>query len=56
LQVNKDTVSAFPPQWTDLIDPSPEEIMGKGQCLFRLEDLMKLAQLVDHLCQSKEKG
>ncbi len=41
-------VRSIPRQWTDLVAPDPEVVIGEGRALFRLEDLMELARLVEH--------
>ncbi len=49
LQVDAETVCSVPPQWTDAIVPDPEIAIGKRRALFRVADLMELAQLVARL-------
>jgi hypothetical protein len=49
LQVDDATVWSVPPQWTDLVDPDPEIVMGHGRAFFRAVDLMELASLVKRL-------
>ena len=39
----------FPPQWTDLVDPDLEVVIGRGRALLRAVDLMELAGLVQRL-------
>ena len=51
LQVNDENVCAVWPQWTDLVAPDPEIVMGKQRALFRVGDLLELARLVDQLRQ-----
>jgi len=43
------TVCSVPPQWTDLVAPDPEIVIGLYRALFRLADLLELARLVDEL-------
>ena len=43
------TVCSVPPQWTDLVAPDPEIVIGLYRALFRLADLLELARLVDQL-------
>jgi hypothetical protein len=43
------TVRSVPPQWTDLVAPDPEIVMGRHRALFRVADLVELAQLVEEL-------
>jgi hypothetical protein len=49
LQVDEATVCSVPPQWTDLVAPDPEIVIGAQQALFRLGDLLELARLVEQL-------
>jgi uncharacterized protein DUF5372 len=49
LQVDDQTVCSVPPQWTDLGAPDPEIVMGERRALFRVADLVELAQLVERL-------
>jgi hypothetical protein len=49
LQVDGVGVWSVPPQWTDLVGLDPEVVMGDGQALFRIADLMELASLVERL-------
>ena len=49
LQVDEATVCAGPPQWTDLMVPDPELVLGAQQALFRIGDLLELARLVEQL-------
>ena len=49
LQVDDATVRSVPPQWTELVAPDPEIVMGGHRALFRLADLLELARLVDQL-------
>jgi hypothetical protein len=51
LQINDQIVCSVPPQWTDLVAPDPEIVMGERRALFRLADLMELARLVERLGQ-----
>jgi hypothetical protein len=51
LQVDAKTVCSVPPQWTDAVAPEPELTMGKRRALFRVSDLVELAQLVADLSQ-----
>jgi hypothetical protein len=38
-----------PPHWTDRVAPDPEIVLGGGRALFRVQDLVELARLVDRL-------
>ena len=49
LQVDKESVCSVPRQWTDLVAPDPEVIIGKERAFFRVGDLMALARLVARL-------
>jgi uncharacterized protein DUF5372 len=49
LQVDDQTICSVPPQWTDLVAPDPEIVMGEQRALFRVADLVELARLVDRL-------
>ena len=52
LRVDGGTVSV-PPQWTDLVSPAPEVVMGQGRALFLVGDLLELASLVTRLCREQ---
>ncbi len=49
LQADDVTICSVPQQWTDLVAPDPEIILGKHRALFRVADLLDLARLVDQL-------
>lgn len=49
LQGSDGTVWSVPPQWSDLADEDPEVVMGGGQALLRVADLMELADLVGRM-------
>ncbi|WP_253636055.1 MULTISPECIES: DUF5372 family protein [unclassified Bradyrhizobium] len=49
LQGDGATVWSVPPQWTDLVSPDAEIVMGHGRALLRTFDLMELASLVKRL-------
>ncbi|MER8868133.1 Y4bD/Y4pK family protein [Mesorhizobium sp. M0751] len=49
LQTDDNTIWSVPPQWTDLVSPDPEVVMGNGRALLRACDLMELADLVARL-------
>jgi len=40
-------VFSIPPQWTDVVAPDPEIVLGGGRALFRVADLLELTQLID---------
>lgn len=49
LRVDDVTVCSVPPQWTDLVAPNPEIVIGGYRALFRVADLLELERLVDQL-------
>jgi hypothetical protein len=49
LQVDEATVCSVPPQWTDLVAPDPELVLGAQRALFRVADLLELVRLVEQL-------
>ena len=49
MQVDDETVRSVPPQWTDLIAPDPEVVMGEERALLRVADLVDLARLLARL-------
>ncbi|RPJ61271.1 MAG: hypothetical protein EHM23_07565 [Acidobacteria bacterium] len=49
LQVDDATICSVPRQWTDLVAPDPELVIGGGRALFRVADLLELARLVSRL-------
>jgi len=49
LRFDDGTICSVPPQWTDIIAPDPEIVMGHGRALFRVVDLTELARLVARL-------
>jgi hypothetical protein len=49
LQVDDRTVCSVLPQWTDLVTPDPEIVLGGYRALFRVADLLELARLVEGL-------
>jgi hypothetical protein len=49
LEIDEQTVCSVPPQWTDLVAPDPEIVMGRSRALLRLADLVELARLVERL-------
>ncbi|WP_158407859.1 DUF5372 family protein [Sinorhizobium meliloti] len=53
LQTEDATVWSVPPQWTDLVSPDPEVVMGNGRSLLRVIDLMELAALVERLSRAR---
>jgi hypothetical protein len=53
LQVDDVTICSVPQQWTDLVAPDPEIILGEHRALFRVADLLDLMRLVDQLARWK---
>jgi len=49
LRVDDVTVCSVPPQWTDLVAPDPEIVIGEYRSLFRVADLLELERLVDQI-------
>jgi hypothetical protein len=49
LRVDDVRVCSVPPQWTDLVAPNPEIVIGEYRALFRMADLLELEHLVDQL-------
>jgi hypothetical protein len=49
LRVDDSAICSVPPQWTDVVAPDPEVVMGQGRAPFRVADLVDLAQLVARL-------
>jgi hypothetical protein len=53
LRVDDSTVCSVPPQWTDMVFPDPEVVMGQERAPFRVADLVELARLVTRLCPQR---
>ena len=49
LMADEETVCSVPRQWTDLVSPDPEVVIGKERALFRVGDLVELAGLIARL-------
>lgn len=49
LALDEGTVCAVPPQWTDLVAPDPEVVLGEARAVMRVGDLIELARLVARL-------
>jgi hypothetical protein len=56
LRVDDGTVCSVPPQWTDVVCPDPEVVIGQGRALFRVADLTELAGLVARLSLWKHRN
>lgn len=54
LRVNDGSVCLVPRQWTDLVAPDPELLLGGGRALLRVADLLELADLVARLRRSRQ--
>jgi hypothetical protein len=57
LETDDGAVCSVRPQWTDVVAPDPEIVLGRQRALFRVVDLLELARLVDRLrgCDSSER-
>jgi len=55
LRVDDKTVCSVPPQWTDTIASDPEAAIGQGRALFRVSDLLELADLVTRLSRERDR-
>jgi hypothetical protein len=51
--VDEDHVCSVPRQWTDVVAPDPEVVLGKGRALLRVGDLLELADLVSRLVEQR---
>jgi len=49
LRADDVTVCSVPPQWTDLVAPDPEIVIGEHRALFRVADLLELERLAAQL-------
>jgi Family of unknown function (DUF5372) len=49
LRIDDRTVCSVPPQWTDVVAPDPELVIGKRRAVARMADLVELAALVARL-------
>jgi hypothetical protein len=43
----------LPASWTDVVDPDPFVVMAAGRSLFRVEDLLTLADLLAELGEER---
>jgi hypothetical protein len=53
LRADEDVVCSVPRQWTDVVTPDPEMVIGGGRALLRVSDLLELAELVERLVGRK---
>ena len=49
-------VHSLPASWTDVEEPDPFVVVAAGRSLFRTEDLLALADLLDGLQPAKRRG
>src|SRR5689334_5474262 len=49
LRVDEEQICSVPRQWTDVVAPDPEVVIGEGRALLRVADLLELVGLVSHL-------
>jgi hypothetical protein len=56
LRFDDGAICSVPPQWTDLVAPDPEIVMGQGRALFRVADLTELAHLVARMAAGGHAG
>jgi hypothetical protein len=55
LRVDEDRVCSIPRQWTDIVAPDPEVVIGEGRALLRVADLVGLAELVARLVDQERR-
>jgi len=51
LRLDEDRVCSVPRQWTDVVAPEPEVVMGRGRAVFRVADLLELSDLLARLAK-----
>jgi len=51
LAIDETTVCAVPAQWTDLVAPDPEVVLGEARAALRVGDLVDLARLLARFSQ-----
>lgn len=49
LEAGDGAVYSVRPQWTDVVAPDPEIVLGRRRALFRIADLLELLRLMDRL-------
>jgi Family of unknown function (DUF5372) len=49
LETGDGAICSVSPQWTDVVAPDPEVVLGGQRALFRIVDLLELTRLVDRL-------
>lgn len=47
---------SLPRKWTNLVPPSPIEVIGKGEVLFSVEDLIELLTLMESLIDKEHQN
>jgi len=56
LETDEGAVCTVRPQWTDVVVPDPEIVLGGQRALFRVADLLELARLVERLSGRDSSG
>lgn len=56
LRVEDDSVCSVPRQWTDVVAPDPEVVIGRGRSALRVADLLELADLVARIRQGRREA
>lgn len=56
LRADEEHVCSVPRQWTDVVAPDPELVIGEGRALLRVADLLELAGLVSHLVEQERRA
>ena len=56
LRVDEDHVCSVPRQWTDVVSPEPELVIGEGRALLGVADLLQLADLVSRLIEQDRRA
>lgn len=54
LRVDEQRICSVPRQWTDVVAPDPEIVISGGRSLFRVGDLLELADLVSRLVEQEQ--
>jgi len=44
-------LESVPVRWTDLVGPDPAVFVAAGRAYFRVDDLLGLTELIEHLAQ-----
>jgi hypothetical protein len=56
LRVDENHVCSVPRQWTDVVAPDPEVVLGEGRAVLRVVDLLELADLVSRLVEQERRA